>query len=260
MNGYVIATGDFRSTWAGETRTGRSWARIHVHEHYRHQGVDVRLLHRAVQENSERVWEVWTCIREDSVSAAGFREQEEFEERFRSWGSHLHVASFEPSRFAPLAQELERQGIRLVEYHELADDPSRDHRLLELQRELEKDVLVLEPIIPRRHSDVTSTETVLDATVVALAPDGTYAGLVNLTGDRSSSHVGCGFTGVVPSYRNRGIAPSLVARAAQIARGLGGADLSAGGGEIDTPMLRVCRKLGFEIEPAWITFASGRTI
>jgi hypothetical protein len=39
---------------------------------------------------------------------------------------------------------------------------------------------------------------------------------------------------------------------------MGCVELNAGGGGVDTPILRVNRKLGFEIEPAWITFASRR--
>lgn len=255
-NGCVIATGDFRYTWAGEARRGRCWARIHVQEDYRHRGVDASLLRQALEETSESVREVWTCIREDFVPAAGFLEVEGFEERFRSWGSHLDLAAFEPSRFSSLTQALERQGVRLVGYRDLARDPHRDRRLLKLQRALEQDVLAHEPIIPRRHPDVTSPETVLGATVIALGPDGTYVGLASLTGNRNGPNFGCGFVGVIRAYRDRGIATALLARTTHIARDLGGAEMNAGGGGRDTPMMRVVRKLGFEIEPAWITFAS----
>jgi hypothetical protein len=35
--------------------------------------------------------------------------------------------------------------------------------------------------------------------------------------------------------------------------------MNAGGGGVDTAMMRVNRKLGFEIEPAWLTFVSERS-
>lgn len=257
-NGDVIATGDLRSTWAGETEPGRYWTLLHVRDDHRHQGVDVRMLHHAIREAPESVRELWTCIREDFVPAAGFLEPERFEERFRSWGAHLDLGTFDPTRFAPLVQELERDGIRLVGYHDLAGDPDRDRRLLHLQRELEEDALALEPVIPRRHDDVTSPDTILDATVVAVAPDDRYIGIASLVGDPVGTHLGCRFTGVDRRYRNRGIATALKARTAQIAQSLGCQELNAGGGGVDTPILRVNRKLGFEIEPAWITFASLR--
>ena len=257
-DGDVIATGDLRSTWAGETEPGRFWTLLHVREDHRHQGVDVRMLHHAIREAPEPVHELWTCIREDFVPAAGFLEPERFEERFRSWGAHLDLGTFDPTRFAPLVDELERDGIRLVSYHDLAGEPEPDRRLLHLQRELEEDALALEPVIPRRHDDVTSPDTILDTTIVAVAPDGRYVGIASLVGDPVEAHLGCGFTGVDRRYRNRGIATALNARTAQIAQGLGCQELNAGGGGVDTPMLRVNRKLGFAIEPAWITFASRR--
>ena len=51
------------------------------------------------------------------------------------------------------------------------------------------------------------------------------------------------------------IATALVARTAAVAQRLGCTELNAGGGGVDTPMLRVVRTLGFEVEPAWVTFS-----
>ena len=255
QDGDVIATGDLRATWAGETHPGRTWTLLCVREDHRHQGVDVRVLHHALQEATVPVREVWTCIREDFVPAAGFLEPEGFLEQFRSWGAHLDLGTFDPARFEPLARKLDRDGVRLVGYHDLAGDPDRHQRLVDLQREVEEDVLAFEPVIPRRHDDVTSPDTLLDATAVAVAPDGRYVGLASLVGKAAGKHLGCGFTGVARPYRNRGIATALLARVAQVATGMGCVDLSAGGGGVDTPILRVSRRLGFDIEPAWITFA-----
>lgn len=204
------------------------------------------------------VEEVWTCIREDFVPAAGFLQPEGFEEQFRSWGAHLDLKTFDPTRFESRVRELERDDIRLVEYRDLAADPDRDLRLVALQRELEEDAFAFEPIIPRTHDDVTSADTLLDTTVVAVAPDGGYVGIANLVGDATGTNLGCGFTGVARAYRNRGIATALKARVAQIAKAMGCTELNAGGGGVDTAMQRVNRKVGFEIEPAWITFASRR--
>lgn len=247
-----------RATYAGETEPGRYWTLLHVREGHRHQGVDVGMLHHAIREAPAPVRELWTCIREDFVPAAGFLEPERFEERFRSWGAHLDLGTFDPTRFAPLLHELARSGIRLVGSHDLAGDPERDRRLVDLQRLLEDDALAFESVIPWRHDDVTSPDTILDATVVAVAPDGRTIGIASLVGDAVGANLGCGFTGVDRPYRNRGIATALKAHTAQIAQSIGCRELNAGGGGVDTPILRVNRKLGFETEPAWITFASLR--
>lgn len=79
--------------------------------------------------------------------------------------------------------------------------------------------------------------------------------MASLMGKAGNELLECGLTGVVRAWRNRGVATALKARTVQIARELGCRELNAGGGGVDTPMLRVNRKLGFEIEPAWITFA-----
>ena len=220
-DGAVIATGDLRTTWAGEAHPGRHWTLLCVREDHRHRGVDVRVLHHALQEAAVPVREVWTCIREDFVPDAGFLEPEGFEEQFRSWGAHLDLSTFDPTRFEALVRQLERDGVRLVGYHDLAAEPERDRRLVALQRELEEDVFAFEPIVPRTHDDVTSADTLLDATVVAVAPDGAYVGIASLVGDATATHLGCGFTGVARTFRKLGIATAMK-------------------------------------EPAWITFASRR--
>lgn len=162
---------------------------------------------------------------------------------------------FDVGRFDSVIENLERTGVRIVGFPELVADPDLAHKLVSLQRELEADVLAFEPIIPRRHADVTDPDTVLGATTVAVAPDERYIGIASLVGDPAGRHLGCGFTGVSRQYRKRGIATALVARTAAVAQRLGCTELNAGGGGVDTPMLRVVRTLGFEVEPAWVTFS-----
>ena len=255
-SGEVLASGYFRAIWHGEPEPGRYWVGLHVREDHRHEGLDVRLLHHAIAGVTDPVREVWTVIREDFVPAAGFLEPEGFEERFRSWGAHLDLHTFDPARFEPLTQALEADGIRIVPYHDLAGDPDRDGELEALQREVEEDVVAFEPVIPKRHELLSEPGSILDGAVVAVTPDGSYVGLASLQGEAGDPELYCGFTGVARGYRNRGIATALKARSAGVAQELGGHDLGAGGGGVDTPMIRVNRKLGFDIEPAWITFSS----
>lgn len=115
-----------------------------------------------------------------------------------------------------------------------------------------------EPIIPRRRPDVTDDETILDTCTVAVGTDGAYVGIASTCGEPGARSLGCGFTGVARSYRVRGIATALKSRTAAAARELGCRELNAGGGGADSAMQHVNRRLGFEIEPAWITFISQR--
>ena len=252
----LLATGYIRATWGGEKEPGRYWVGLHVRDDHRHENLDIRLLHHAIADATDPVQEVWTIIREDFVPAAGFLEPEGFEEKFRSWGAHLDLRTFDPTPFEPLTQDLEAAGIRLVAYHDLAGDPDRDGKLEALQRELEEDAVAFEPVIPRRHPLLTEPGAILEGAVVAVVPDGSFVGLVSLFGETVYADLDCDFFGVARGYRNRGIATALLARSAEVAQALGGHKLGTGGGGNDTPMMRVIRKLGFDIEPAWITFAS----
>lgn len=120
-------------------------------------------------------------------------------------------------------------------------------------------MLAFEPVVPKHHALVSEPGTILEGVMVAVAADGRYVGLASLRGETVYSDFDCGFTGVARSYRNRGIATALMARSAGVAQALGGHKLGTGGGGNDTPMIRVIRKLSFDIEPAWITFSSSKT-
>ncbi len=220
----LLATGYIRATWGGqpEPEPGRYWVGLHVREDHRHENLDVRLLHHAIAGATDPVQEVWTVIREDFVPAAGFLDPEGFEERFRSWGAHLDLRTFDPTRFEPLTQDLEAAGIRLVSYHDLAGDPDRDGKLEALQREVEEDVVAFEPVISKRHPLLTEPGAILEGAVVAVAPDGSFVGLVSLLEETVYADLDCDFIGVARGYRNRGIATALLARSAGVAQALGG--------------------------------------
>lgn len=63
-----------------------------------------------------------------------------------------------------------------------------------------------------------------------------------------------GLTGVDRNYRNRGIATALKALVADYAKQHGYDDINAAGSGENQAMLRVNRKLGYKIEPPWITY------
>jgi GNAT superfamily N-acetyltransferase len=261
-NDDIIAMGYIRANWSGTVQPGRYWLGLFVRHDHRGKGIDLAMLRHAELEliaSGREPCEFASCIRQDFVEAAGYLAPERFEETFRSWGAHLDLGSFDACRFEPSIERLRRSGVRLASYRDLAADPERDRRLVALQRELERDVLAFEPIIPRRAPDVTDPETVLDTCFVAIDPEGSYIGIASAFGKPGALGVGSAFTGVARPYRGRGIATALKSRTAEAARALGCLDMNAGGGGVDTAMMRVNRKLGFEIEPAWLTFVSERS-
>lgn len=256
--GEVVATGTIHSVWAGAPQPGRLWVLLHARADHRGRGADTALLRRLLEDAPADAHEVLTCIREDFLAAAGFLGPAGFQEAFRSWGAHLDPQRFDPAPFEPRIRALSAAGIRVASYAEL-ERARYEPELLDLQRDLERDVPAFPPVVPERLEDLTSPDAVADATFVAIAEDGVAVGLSGVVRGNGDREMAFSFTGVRPAHRRRGIATALKARAAEAAARLGCLDLNAGGGGgLDTAIVRANRALGFHVEPAWVTLACRR--
>ena len=247
----VIATGYLTPTWAGQTVPGRVWMSLFTRSDYRNTGVDTALLEHALTEFEQPIQEVWSCVREDFVPMSGYLEG--FAEQFRTFGSELHLSEFDATTFAPLVKRLEAEGVVIKHYVDLSSDPNRDEKLLMLHTETEADAPYHEPIVPQHHPDIHDDDMDQSGVFVAVK-DSEYVGYAGLEVD-DKPHKNIGFTGVLRSYRNRGIGTVLGARAAEYAKSSGYTELGAGGAKENVAMQKVLRKLGFEIEPDWVTLA-----
>jgi GNAT superfamily N-acetyltransferase len=232
------------------------WVGFHVRSNHQNQGVDTTMYdYMLVALSPYQPRSFWTCIREDFAAMAGYLTERDFAERFRSWGANLELKAFEPMKFADLEARLLEQGIELRILSELATDAERDRRLLELHAELEEEAPHFDPIIPKHHPDLRNPRVLHEGYCVAVH-EGDYIGMASLILAKSQTTLGCGLTGVRRGYRNRGVATALKARAAAWAKAHGYAELNAGGAGANAAMLTVNRRLGFEIEPTWITYAN----
>lgn len=253
--GQLVATGTIHPDFGDPPAPGRRWVYLYCHPDHRGRGYDRQLLARALELDPGWVTEVTTTIRADFVGMTSFLEEEGFGELYRTWGSHLDLSRFEAQAFEPLVAELERQGVRLVAYDSLPTSPELEARVIAFQREAEEDAVAFEPVIPRRQDDLRSEYAMPHTLSLALRGEEEIIGMASLVGPPRGRMIESGFTGVARPYRNRGIATALGARTAAIAKELGFLHLNAAGAGVDTPILRVKRRLGYVIEPAWITFA-----
>ena len=254
LDDKVIATGYLQYDYYGAKYPERYWVGLHVRADHRNQGVDTQMLHRALKDLEPPAKEVWTVVREDFTEAAGFLRDEGFLEQGRTWGAHLDLETFEVNRFRALKEGLEQSGFSFLPYQTL-DDPEKHVRVQALHAEAKRDMPLFEPIATAEFDDV-GDETTLPETVMVAVKAGELVGVSSV--DRGNRMLHSGLTAVIKPYRYRGIGRVLKALSADATKRLGHAHVNSGGAGTDTPILRVNRALGFDIEPAWLTLASRR--
>ena len=250
----VIATGYLRHDWGGMRYPERYWVGLYVRADHRNQGVDTQMLHHTLKDLEPPAKEVWTVIREDFVKPAGFVRDENFLEQGRTWGAHLDLKAFDVNKFRELKAELEAEGISFLPYATL-DDPAKHTKVQALHAEAKRDMPLFEPVATAEFDDVEDEATLPEAVIVAVK-DGEIVGVGGV--DRGNQMLHSGLTAVTASYRYRGIGRVLKALSADATKRLGHTHINSGGAGTDTPILRVNRALGFDIEPAWLTLASRR--
>ncbi len=234
---------------------GRYWVGLHVRHDHQQQGVDTQMLHHALKDLEPPAQEVWTVIREDFLEQAGFVKDESFEVQGRTWGAHLDLKTFDGARFREVRERLEAEGIRFLPYQAL-DDPEKHAKVQALHAEAKRDMPLFEPVATAEFDDVEDEATLPETVMVAVADSGEIVGVSSV--DRGGSMLHFGLTAVTAAYRYRGISRVLKALSAAAAKDLGHTHINSGGAGADTPILRVNRALGYDIEPAWLTLASRR--
>lgn len=256
LDDAVVATAAIARDFGIEAADDVRWLNIAVRADLRDQGIDTELLQHALRMDVGGVREVRSCIRADFMAAAGFLTEDRFEELYRSWGAHLDLTRFDPSAFEPVRTRLEGSGVRFVRYLDLAPDARLEERVVAFQRSLEEDAVYFEPVIPKLWGDLRSDGVLLESWTLAFAGENELIGIGSLEGPKSGDLVACGFTGVARAYRQRGVGTVLESCSATHAIELGCHDLNCGGGGTETPMLRLKRRLGYDVEPAWVTFSA----
>lgn len=251
LGGKVIAIGTCCADWWGYTYPGRYWVNLYAQHDYRNKGVDTQMLHHALNDLEPPAEEVWTVIREDFLRAAGFVHDEGFEVQGRTWGAHLDLTGLEPDLFQDVQKRLESEGVRFLPYHSL-NDPEKHAKVQALHAEAKRDMPLFEPVATAEFDDVEDEATLPETVMVAVSGD-EIVGVSSV--DRGDTMLHSGLTAVTAPYRNRGIGRALKALSATATRDLGHVHINSGGAGTDTPILRVNRALGYDIEPAWLTLA-----
>jgi GNAT superfamily N-acetyltransferase len=174
-----------------------------------------------------------------------------FTEVFRSFGANLELTDFEPERFAHLEGTLNARGITIKSYAELEPDALRAAKLEAIQAEALADLPGYEPVVPA--SMDYAHRRLWEPFFVAVRGD-EYLGFASLDGKSNGSVVHFDASGVSRSQRRQGIGLALAAKLTAWAKQAGFAELNDGGARSNAAHIGILERLGFELEPDWVTF------
>ena len=257
----VIALGYLRAKWGDQLIPGHYWTNIFTHEAYHQTQVDSRLLEHAVSEVDEPVTTLWSCVRADFLDASGFLRDRPFQEVFRTYVSELLAVDADKVKLTAFVTHVGQQGFSIVPYAELdaVTHANPDPLLLRLHHEAEEDAPHHEPVVSKQQPDFRDPDTDPQSIVVAVSQEGEIVGQSYLyqphQGDKGPK-AQFGFTSVARAHRNKGLGTAL--KASVILYGLDRdyEQFGGGGARENEAMLHLNRKLGFDIEPDWVTFTA----
>jgi GNAT superfamily N-acetyltransferase len=231
-----------------------------VHPEHQGRGIGSRL-YEHLQERLAR-FEPLSCRTEiNEAWAAGrrFAEKRGYKDGMRERESKLDLTRFDPGAFARDLERVSEQGIVIVDYDALAEDPERHRKIYEIDGAAGRDMPMPEPFTQPSYENFCKKlfehpKFLPEGNMLAL-DEGAYVGISNLWRANKPEDVYTGFTGVLREYRGRGIATALKVRALTQAKAMGYRDLYTSNDSTNAGMLGINRRLGFEFLPAWIDYA-----
>lgn len=179
----------------------------------------------------------------------------------RDWESRLSLKEFDRSRFAGARDRVTSQGVRISTLaDELARDPDAARRAFELHAAARRDVPSPDPPTPQdettwRRRRLEGPNALPEAFFLAIDADGRYLAMSELErSDDDPTFLWQGFTGVLREARGRGLAMALKLETVEYGLARGIDHIKTWNDQSNRPMLRINEALGFEKQPAWITF------
>ncbi|MEP6693553.1 MAG: GNAT family N-acetyltransferase [Chloroflexota bacterium] len=202
------------------------------------------------------------ATKESMADGVAFLLKRGWKEQKRDWESRLRVSDFDLAKFAAADERIAREGIRITTYaDELARDPAgAPQRAYELIEPLRVDVPSTDPATPvtfeewRKHW-IDAPGFLPEAFFVAVDQAGRWVGMSNLQESiEDKSFIWQGLTGVLREARGKGIAMALKLRTVRHAQTLGVDHIKTWNDQKNRPMLSINEAMGFEKQPAWISF------
>ena len=238
---------------------GKLWVSVIVLPAFRRRGVGTALWQHLCREIEQfDPLRLFIGTRENFPEGVRFAEKLGFVEYFRHWESRLEPAAFRLADWAGYSRRVAEQGIEIRAVTEMMSDPERDRKLYELDWAIQQDIPSPEPAIQRSFEEFQKvwqrSNFVQDAWFVAL-DKGEYVGMTELWSNQADPDLfDFGLTGVLRSYRRRGIATALKLRGIEFAQKGGIRELRTWNASNNGAILAVNRLLGFVRRPAHIEY------
>lgn len=233
-----------------EPRRFNVW--FHVLPQYQGQDIGKRLYERVMAELTPHGPHcLETGVRTDLPRAVRFLADRGFTEVMRECETHLELATFEPDRFVADLQRMAVLGLELKMLTELNADEERDAKLYQLHRhqhETAKNTSAFALFDEWRAQFWQLPHLHADAFCVAVAGD-QYVGHSHALVTDSPELI-YGYTGVLPAYRNQGIARAMKICVLQWAKAQGYTRVRSWSDSHNKAMIRVNLHLGFRVQPS----------
>ena len=199
--------------------------------------------------------------KESHADGVAFVERRGFQERKRDWESRLYVKKFDFSRFAGAEDRVAKQGIRITTLAaERATDPDALRKAYDLDIECSRDVPSVDAHTDRPYDEwlkhaIEAPNALPDAWFMAVDANGRYLGISDLFAALDDpTFLWQGLTGVRRDARGRGIAMALKLQTVRYALAKGVEHIKTWNDVNNKPMLAINVAMGFERQPAWITY------
>lgn len=223
---------------------------------YQNQGIGTALLAevvRAIQEHDGK--EIITATGEDRPHVIQFLENRKFEAFNTAWESHLKLDEYDPMPYKGLLEKLKGEGITFKTFAELADSDKHLEKLYDLWWATKQDEPTVFGVVTKIDFDhfvkTRLNGQYFDPDGYFIALDGDdYIAYSNFWESKPGEYLWIGFTGTLPKYQSRGIATALKVIGNEYAKSKGFKEVRTSNNSVNTPMLSVNVKMGFDRQPA----------